>query len=48
MGISVALTEVPSGRNVADGPSRRARLGEHPTEEPVRASTEVWAYRGQG
>ena len=48
VGISFALRWVPSGRNVADGPSRRAKLGEHPTDEPARASTEVWAYRGQG
>ena len=48
LGISFALRWVPSGRNVADGPSRRARLGEHPGDSPLRSPAAVHAYRGQG
>ena len=46
--ISFGLRWVPSGDNAADGPSRGADIGEHPTEEREAAPQAVATYRGQG
>ena len=48
LGISYALRWVPSGRNLADGPSRRAKLGDHPADDAPPTAPVVVAYRGQG
>ena len=47
-GIRIALRWVPTGWNVADGPSRGGAVGEHPAEEGPKPARDVFAYAGQG
>ena len=51
LGISLALRWVPTHRNLADGPSRGANIGEHPDDDNCPRAAQPAAplqYRGQG
>ena len=47
-GIRIALRWVPSGWNVADGPSRGCAVGEHPADGDPKLAKPVLKYAGQG
>ena len=47
-GVRILLRWVPSGWNVADGPSRGAGVGDHPADGDEKPAPRPHAYLGQG
>ena len=47
-GVRILLRWVPSGWNVADGPSRGAGVGDHPADGDEKTAPRPHAYLGQG